>query len=373
MTAPTKSADGTWDVALKCSKEIGYVPGAFSEAIRLLYSDHFTNKQELKPVTKYQIARVLRSPNFKSMLYFASRSLAPDVLQASEHVTVGTLMELYNPLDLATMIAALVLSRKVRKVAGHELWTEIRPRFSRESLVGGYVGVAIPSIGFAPGILWGAMPHLSHALLASKKPESYYEYRDKIEKTKKSVVPEAELAVWGTTSSQVTSVVLTQLGFKKDFASLVDRAATYGNTVASIQDDMLRKMRLGLLWFDCFAAGSEQPRERLSTKDFPFKTDRDRVDTYMKKLSPSDVSWLERSGDDMSPEKTPELFKPQPAIGEFEVPDQLKEVFTLEEITSMEEVDFDKLVDHIDLESEEKESSDILSTDQLRELESMVG
>lgn len=373
METTNSAADGSWELALKTAKEIGYIPAAFTEAIRLLYGDHFQNNRELRPVTKYQIARVLRSPNFKSMLYYASRSLAADIVKGSEHLTVGSMMELYSPLDLATMIAALVVSRKARRLAPPELWAEIRPHFSRESLVGGYVGVAIPSLGFSPGILWGAMPHVAHVLMAAKKPESYSEYRQKLRVAKKMSDPALETAIWGTTSSQVTSVLLTQLGFRKDFSSLLDRASTYGQAVSTIEDETFRQMRLALLWFNCFLTGTDQPRERLPTKFFPFKTDRDRVDSYLKKLTTEEVSWLERSSADVSAEKSPELFKQAASTGEFEVPDQLKEVFTLDEITSMEEVDFDKLVDHIDLEGEQQESGEILSTNQLKELEEMVG
>ena len=83
--------------------------------------------------------------------------------------------------------------------------------------------------------------------------------------------------------------------------------------------------------------------------------------------------WLDRSGADLSAETAPELFATAAEDSEFEVPDELRDVFTVEELTEMEEDDFDDLIDQIDEEQEsESKRDDVLSGSEIAELEEMM-
>jgi hypothetical protein len=364
--------DQSWQNALNFTKGIGRLPGAFTEAVRMLVNDQVTNKAELRPVTKYQVARLVRGPNFRAMLYFASESLAKELVAASPSLSVGDLMEFYQPLDLASMITCLVITRRIRKESPPELWELVRPAFARESLVGGFVGVAIPSLGFCPGILCGAMPNLARALMARSNPSTYTRFLTETKGKHGPASHAVELKIWGCYSSQVASLILTQIGFGKDYSALLHSAFVCEQGVANISNDDLRRMRVANLWLDCFLNGREQPTERLATKFFPFKTDRDRADSLIRAIDEKTISWLERSGDDISQEKTPKLFAEAAQDPKFEIPPELKDVFTLREITEMDEEDFDKLIDQIDLENENPDAAGILSGTEIAELDSIV-
>jgi hypothetical protein len=365
------SGDQTWQRAVSFTKGIGRLPGAFTEAVRMLVHDQSANKGMLRPVTKYQVARLVRGPNFKAMLYFASEALAKESLDAAPAVTVGDLLELYQPADLASMITCLVITRRIRKESPPQLWEQVRPTFARESLVGGFVGVAIPSLGFCPGILCGAMPSLARALMARNDPSTYTRFLTETKGKGAREVLAAEGRIWGCSASQVSSLILTQIGFGKDYSALLHSAITCEQGIANISDDSLRRMRLAHLWLDCFLTGREQPTERLDTKFFPFKTDRDRADRLIRAIDDRSMSWLERNGDELSRETTPKLFAELNQDPKFEIPEELKDVFSLKQITEMEEEDFDKLIDQIDLENTDPDAAGILSGTELAELEAM--
>jgi hypothetical protein len=176
--------------------------------------------------------------------------------------------------------------------------------------------VAIPSLGFCPGFLFGALPHLAHALMAAGAVDTYKKYRASLPKGR-TVSADLERSIWGCTSAQVDAMMLTHVGFGKDLGSSFNEAAECSVPVASIASDLTRKMRLALLWLECLSSGREQPTERLHTKFFPFKTDRERVDNQLTDLKSGPTSWFERSAFDVSKEKTPKLFAQPKKGGRF--------------------------------------------------------
>lgn len=374
-TTHSNSAHGakdSWGVALDISKKLGYVPLAFPVAVRSLVQDSKTKANETRPVTKYQIARIFRGPNFKSMLYHVTQLTAKDTIQDLKSLTVGDMMDMYRPLDLASLLSSYVIGRMVRKIAPPELMNEIRPHLARECQVGALIGVAIPNLGFAAGVLWGTLRHLSHALMASGDPKSYKNFRKSVAGLSPNDIAKKEVELWGCTSAQVASMMLTSLGFGKDTAQLLERAGTYQSPITSITEVDLKNFRLAVLWFDCFANGKQQPNEKLPTAFFPFDTDRKKVTTVLSSLSAELPSWLERSGDDISPEKTPQLFV-KPAGTNEDIPEQLQDVFSVKALTNMDEWDFDTLVAQIDCELEEgNQPEGVLSSKDLSALEDMV-
>ncbi len=371
---PSGTTMDSWSVAMEISKRLGYVPLAFPVAVRQLISDSKSKSGETRPVTKYQIARIFRGANFKSMLYYITELTADDTLKDKSALTVGDMMDAYRPLDLACLMSCYVIGRMVRKVVPEDLMREIQPHLSRESQVGALVGVAIPALGFSGGLLWGSLRHLAHALMAAKDPSSYKKWRKAITGLSSQACDKQELETWGCTSAQVASMLLTSLGFGKDTAQLVERAGGYQGAITTITETDLKSFRLAVLWFDCFATGKTQPNEKLPTTFFPDERDRKRVDARISalKTSPS-LSWIERSSADISPQKTPKLFaKPKGADG-VDVPDQLQDVFSVEALTKMDEWEFDTLVAQIDTELEDGETPEgVLSTKDLSALEDMV-
>ena len=104
------------------------------------------------------------------------------------------------------------------------------------------------------------------------------------------------------------------------------------------------------------------------------QADRQHMDKKILEIKAGSCHWLERGKADVSPDETPQLFEEAPQDDEFEVPDELREVFSLDQITGMEEDAFDNLVDQMDMENEGQAppGSVILSASELDKLDEMV-
>jgi len=363
----------SWQKALEYSKRLGYVPLAFPVAVRSLMADAKTKEGIIRPVTKYQVARVLRGPNFKAMLYYATELVSQDTLKGSLALTVGDLMDLFSPMDLASLLSCYVTNRLASKIAPKELKDAIRPALARETQVGALVGVAIPSLGIAGGLLWGSSRHIAHMLMSSDDPQRYIKWQKAAVGQNIATQAKLEHETWGCTSAQVASMVLAAMGLGKETAALLERAGAYEGPVTSIVETDLQRFRLAVLWFDCFASGKKQPIEKLPAKNFPFDSDRAKVNSALAKIDVSQPAWLERAAADISTTKTPQLFAKPKVDTKFEIPEGLEDVFKLEEITGMDEWDFDTLVAHMDRELEETSEADgVLSQKDLNKLEELV-
>ncbi len=373
MQANSDGGGDSWQKALGYSKKLGYVPLAIPVATRTLIADSKSKERIIRPVTKYQIARILRGSNFKSMLYYVSDLISRDTVQGAKSISVGELMDLYSPMDLAALLSCYVSFRLASKSTPKELLDAIRPHLAHESYVGALVGVAIPALELAGGILWGCSRHIAHMLMSSDEPRKYKQWRAKVGQIPSSRQSELEVETWGCTSSQVASMVLANMGLGNEIACLMEKAASYRGAVATITETDLQNFRLAVLWFECFLSRQQQPTEKLAAKMFPFETDRIKVEAALQRFDPATPSWLERSGADISPELTPALFSASKQESKFEVPEQLQDVFKLDELTKMDEWEFDTLVAHIDREIEETSASDgVLSQKDLNQLEALV-
>jgi hypothetical protein len=365
------AADDSWSVALAASKKVGYIPTAFPQAIRLLVGDYLTNEGELRAVSKYQVARVFRADSFKVLLYFAARSLAPDLFKPNQGLAVGDLIAAFGPLDLAAIISASLVSRRTKKVVGEEVWSKVAPHYRRESELGAIIGVSIPSVGFAPGLLIAALRNISHALLIAEDPKSYDRYRAGLKTPARVTDSALELSIWKTTSTQVMSLLLAALGFRAEIGQVLTEAIETTKMAAAITEPRLRAFRLAVIWSDCYIAGLTQPREKLDAKFFPFETDSKRAEVDIARIRALQRGWIDRDKSELTKELAPHLFVAPVDGPEFEIPEQLKDVFSLKELTSMEEEDFDNLVDQIDAEqaAATKKRDDVISSKDLQELE----
>jgi hypothetical protein len=365
-----ESIDDSWDRALICSKKIGYVPSAFSQALRLLTNDELNNNGELRAVTKYQVARVFRGPSFMSMLYFLSLAVTEEKIKPFEPITIGDMLGFYKPLDLAAMITCLFLNRRMRKVAP-DAWLEAYPIFSREVQMGAQVGVAVPALGHAPGILMATVRNVSQVLLSLHKPLSFEVFSDTEKATVSYGNDALESQLWGATSTQVATVLLAHLGFRSKIGEDLAAAINSREMVADIKDPQVQKLRLSLLWSECFFQEAKQPAETLDGAFFPFKKDLARAEAQVKKIRRGARGWIDRNRDDLTKEKAPHLFEERSV--DSNLPVQLQEVFNAKEVLALKESEFDALIDQIDSEhASARPREDVIPTADLEELEKQV-
>lgn len=102
---------GTWDKAQVDAARLGKIPNVFAAAVRLLIADHANFGGTLRPVTKYLVSHAFRGKKIMSMMYYSTRAFLPEEVANKEHVTIGEMVNLYKPYDVAVIYALyLILS-----------------------------------------------------------------------------------------------------------------------------------------------------------------------------------------------------------------------------------------------------------------------
>ncbi|MCI5066752.1 hypothetical protein MRY87_13610 [bacterium] len=345
-----------WKNAKRIAESLGYVPASFSIAVRTLVQDQNDFDATLRPVTKYQVSRLLRTPTFQAMLYYGSQELRGSYFSDRKNLTIGTMMDLFEPIDIAAMIASFVYYRKAKKLLAKGGWEHIEDDINKDSQIGAQVGVAVPNIGIACGLITGTLQQVGLAALIAQNEKAYKEYRRFLKGEGLSYDFKKEEELFGCSSEQVGVFTLSKMGFGVEIGQAFTVAFDRKRDISTIKEPLHLKMRVARLWIDTLKEGKDQPTKRFPGEYYPVQTARETLEEEVKKILAGKAPWLARGKDDVSEEKTPLLFA-KAEVSE-EVPEDLAEVFSLEEITAMEEEDFDDLVDHMD-EEDTKEQKDV--------------
>ena len=372
QAATNGSANAQWAVARKYAEGLGFVPSSFTVAVRAMIADHFGNNAALRPVTKYQVARLMRGPTFLALLYYATRELKGETLKDQQSWSVGSMLDVFKPLDIASLVASFVFFRKCRRLLGDERWKLLRDSLVLDVQLASQVGAAVDAIGIGYSIISSSWLHYASGAVFVAKEKEFKEYYRQIEKNfvKRDVAQEASR--FGCSISQVAILLLSTFGFGTEIANALSIATDPENTPYNISEDLPRSLMVVHEWLAALRAGKEQPSPRLPAKYFPLAADLPLLSRKIKNVLAGNQVFLERGKKDVSPELTPELFVKEAANPE--IPEQLKDVFSMDDISKMEEEDFDDLIDQIDAEQEGKTppGSVVLKEKDLKDLEEMV-
>lgn len=335
----------SWVRARQYANQIGTLPNVFAAAVRLLLSDHFKHQGNLRPVTKYLVSQALRGKKILSMFYYATAKLKAEQLAAKDSVKMGELVALYEPYDVAVIYGTFLIYRRARKVLEYnaDQFAALIPDFRRDSQLGGLVGAAIPKIGIGNGVLAGSLHPLALGLMASKSPQEVNEYCITMKGCERKLDLELEMKLFGCTVFQTAAVLLTKVGFNKavveSYVGGIDPLLRMG------QSEEYDQIRYARLWIEGLIDKKAQPLESMPGDYYPLAAAREAMETQVHR-SNSEISWFEREPEHISEELTPKLFSKESI--QKDVPQQLRDIFTLKEITAMPEEEFDTLIDEID-------------------------
>jgi hypothetical protein len=330
---------------------LGRVPNSFSMAVRLLIIDQARHGGVLRPVTKYQISRLFRSASFRAMLYYASKFIKGDQLKHSKNLRTGGLMSLYQPGELAVLIAVHFLFRRFKKLCKPELFDRVYDDLRIDSQIGAALGHVIPAIGISSGLIAGTVQPLMLAFFAMAQPKLFVEYM-RARKRKRIFDLSIERRCMGCSTLELAPMLLSSAGLGNDISNGVYAGLHPERTLAGLgTGTMGYGIRMARLWIDAIAAGKVQPEIEIHGDYYPLEEQREKFDVQVYSVKGGLTHWMLRTGSDLGPEKTPELFQEQPPTPpELEIPDELKDVFSLEEVSDMDEWSFGELIDQIDRE-----------------------
>lgn len=353
--------EASWQCAREYGKKLGRFPNVFAAAVRLLVLDHQRNNGELRPVTKFLVSQALRGKKILSMLYYSAIRLKPDEFKDQTTLSLGELVNSYTPYDVASLYAVYLLYRRTRKHNNMDLaaFRELMPQFQSESQLATLVGAAIPKIGIGNGALVGSMHHLALGIIAVSNRDKVMEYNSYLKAKGMRWDQYRETEIFGCTTVQLGSVLLTKLGFSKAVVELYFRGLDQEPKSTFADADPCDPIRFGRLWLDCILDGRDQPMAKVPGTYYPLSIQRDWLQEELTLINSGIPSWFERDNDDVTPEKTPALFSGD-AVNK-EVPEKLRDIFTLKEIADMGEEEFDALVDEIDKTIEDGTLDQVLS------------
>jgi hypothetical protein len=306
--------------------------------------------EAIVPLTKYHVGRMVRGPNFKSILYHFTELVARGEVADRSQVTVGEMLDLYKSRDISAFLLVSALTRIGKAMAPTILFQEIRPHLAREAHAGALVGIAVPHLGLAPGLLWGVLPHVAHILMSMHDPELYLTWRRSLVVASAAEKASRELEVWGCTSAQVSALLMVNLGFSRETACALELAARYNGPVGYLKEGELQKFRGAVFWLEAFLNKQFEPDESLPAHLYPFPATKADVQRLLSEFTLCEPAWIERSERDISPEKTPSLFRDAVSLEGSKSSNPLQEIFTVDSLTQMDEWEFDTLLAEIDAE-----------------------
>lgn len=344
----------SWETARGIAELLGEVPSVFSSTVRNLKNDQqnnqVNNQPSLRPITKYLVCQTFKGKKLLAMFYKSFEQLYPEKLNNTDRITPGFIFSHYQPLDIAGLFGVYYLYRRALQCYSGKPETirSVIPEFEYDSQIGASIGAAIPAIGIGTGILTGSIQHLATLLLHLQNEKTFELYS-----TAQNDCDDhqsLEMEFFGCTTVQIGSVLLSLLGFGVQVCELymqaLEQKSAHSITLKSQNENRENPVLFAKMWVTCLRTDLEQPLDQMPGCFYPLSEERKKLIQKTKEVLSGSKHWIHCTPEDISPELTPKLFAKTSETNE--VPEQLRDIFSLEEICTMEEEEFDVLLDQID-------------------------
>lgn len=303
-----------WEVARYFAIAMGEVPNSFSTTIRTLMGDHQKDPEHYSRGSGFLATRLLKSPALAVPLLYATKTFHPDKVK-SDNLSPGDILSLYRPLELAALFGTMYAFRKARRRAPADNWAPLSKSLIEASDIGGLVGLAMPKIGFAHGLLAGAFTYISITPYMLQNPKPYKEYKRKAAAKGARYDFNLELELLGCTHAHVCSFILPALGFGVDLS----RSVTEGlmgeiGTPPAIDSDSFRTY-IAMIWINSLMKTGTVPDITHKGGFYPLKADLDKLLAAVKTIKEkgSQHAWLDKG-------KTDEPVGPAASVDDVEIP-----------------------------------------------------
>lgn len=209
-----------WSLASEFIRPVNTSPSFFTRYISALIRNRDDNaaglSQGLSPASVDALKWLMLSKTLRSIIYFAGRTFKAEELPLETFDTPKSLALLFRPEELASLMGVSFLSKRIKLVCGEEEWKKSRRRLLKAMDIGGQLGQHTEGIGFARGLLAGAIPQLARSVLALNAPEAFADYKNQARS--KNVMIDQKLAekLLGTSEAHVGALLLNAMGFGRD-------------------------------------------------------------------------------------------------------------------------------------------------------------
>lgn len=367
----------SWKIAKDQAQKLGKLPSSFTTIIRMLVNEHTSNKGVMSPSMKYQVARLLRTPSFKSMLYYASKALHPEKVETQKSLSIGDMIAPFAPFDIASIVACYALYRKLDKTISPTNLERIQKPMSTQSQIGAQVGLAIPKIGVGIGLICGTFRLLGLAMMMEANPKGYDQYLAELKKSGALYDFDLETKIFGCSSGQIASMLISILGCGADIGEGALLGLNPRSDIKHLAKDSRNfQMKITALWIDTVLKGQKNPLQTIPGEYYPLEAAWNVLSERAPGILGGAPHWLGKGKKDTSPELTPQLFQGAVTAGkqELEIPPELAEIFSLDEICAMEEEEFDDLIDSLEPSPDpvKEAKKNIMSDQELNQMDELL-
>lgn len=318
----------SWDVAKSFVTYLGPYPSSFTSVVRLLSIDHSQNPVGLSEIGEFLVRRLLKSPSLQSCYFHALKTYRPEILDLPPgSITPGFFAENLSSEEHAVLLTVIFLYKSSRRLCSSDILQRIIPRLYRHADLGFLVGDAMPAIGAGSGMLLGSMRVFSLVPFIINNPTRFVEYWLHLHKqSARYVDPQYEYESWGCNSLQIAALLAQQFGLGvKRTTDLMYAISTVGVVPESSAGVMA--LRYADIWINSLLRTSGVPDIPLPPMFYPNREDLEKLLVRsVNAINSSPPHWLDRTKDDISPEKTPQIFFERESHPEDErLPDDLQD------------------------------------------------
>lgn len=300
-----------WIAARRYVDLMGKVPTSFQTTIRTLLVDQRATPPVISPASHFLVTRFLRGHTMKALFYYATLTYHGDEIANTPYLSSGQLVRLFTPGELAAMIAVIYAFRRIRQKASPQPWREICDHMTPEVDVGMHMGMAIPAIGGMVGVLTGAMPNLALGLFLLHDQGIFARYLEEVSPHERDAAEELEKELWGCTARHVACAMMQNFGLSVPVA----HGLFLGLSPSPPRDDKEEPwgyaFAIAREWITSLREHGSPPERVHKGRYYPLQTAMHRLLYRVNRMRERgcEYRWLERTKDDISVEKTPQLFQ----------------------------------------------------------------
>lgn len=289
------SEEQSWAIARSKVEQLGSVPSSFSALLRRLRLDMQTPGQQLSPIGKYELERLLRGPSILSPLVYAAIEFHPekisDVKNLSKAVTQAFSLE-----ELCALIGILYLTRQVKKRISEQEWGFICEILVPYTTMAGHLG-AYTSIGFERALSAVAFSVLGMALFQPSSPKEYATYRRVLKKNSCYFDRQEELNCFGSSSREMCSLLSQTITFSSAMASefLAGPTAEPGKRPTT-------NIQALNVWISSLVKDQSAPKVAMDAKWYPTQQRVGIIESMAQKVklgSSPTATWIIKSANDL--------------------------------------------------------------------------
>ncbi|MCB0329319.1 MAG: hypothetical protein KDD70_06640 [Bdellovibrionales bacterium] len=299
-----------WKAARQYAALIGNPPRFIRATIHFLRVDREENGNELSFRARSCLLPLLRSEEFKAVLYYTAKMFFPDRLQGQKYDTPRKLAQLFKPDEFIAILSVMYLYRRMKKGCEKESFQTFVKNVYMDWLLNAAVGRAIERIGFADGLLLGAMPQLAQCLLLGVDRKGFKGYRVHVRSQQIPFDIAREQEIWKCNCLQIAVLLAQYIGLGRHYHDPFMLGLPAESLDAVKDNDDVYGARLLQVWVKALKETGEAPDMLHRGEFYPFASEMKRLiefyNTY--KNVPVEELFVEKGKKHLSPQLTPELY-----------------------------------------------------------------